>query len=252
MYNDTYLLKKLPAILLPVVFSVFLFFCPTHLKSQSTLGVTGLLNSPSATMSEDGTVKIGGNFLNTNMTPDTWSYNTFNYFVNITFLPFFEVALTNTAFKLNGSDHFNNIDRSVSVRMRVLKEHTFLPSVVVGSNDILTSNRENYFSPTKGNKYFGMHYVAASKHLIFNENKLGFHAAYNLLSSKKRKLDNPISGGITFTPSFARDLAVIAEYDTRDFNLGGSYLLFKTFYMQAFVQDFQYLSFGGYFVISLL
>jgi hypothetical protein len=250
MYNDTYLLKKLPAILLSVVFSVFLF--STELTAQTTLGVTGLLNSPSATMSEDGTVKIGGNFLNTNMTPNTWNYNTFNYFVNITFLPFFEVALTNTAFKLGGSENFNNVDRAISVRLRVLKEHKYLPSVVVGSNDLLTSNRENYFSPTKGNKYFGMNYVAASKHVIFNENKLGFHAAYNILSSKKQTLDNPISGGITFTPSFARDLAVIAEYDTRDFNLGGSYLLFKTFYIQAFVQEFKYLSFGGHFIISLL
>jgi hypothetical protein len=248
MYNDTYLLKKLPAILLSVVFSVFLF--STELTAQTTLGVTGLLNSPSATMSEDGTVKIGGNFLNTNMTPNTWNYNTFNYFVNITFLPFFEVALTNTAFKLGGSENFNNVDRAISVRLRVLKEHKYLPSVVVGSNDLLTSNRENYFSPTKGNKYFGMNYVAASKHVIFNENKLGFHAAYNILSSKKQTLDNPISGGITFTPSFARDLA--AEYDTRDFNLGGSYLLFKTFYIQAFVQEFKYLSFGGHFIISLL
>lgn len=250
MYNDTYLLKKLPAILLSVVFSVFLF--STELTAQTTLGVTGLLNSPSATMSEDGTVKIGGNFLNTNMTPNTWNYNTFNYFVNITFLPFFEVALTNTAFKLGGSENFNNVDRAISVRLRVLKEHKYLPSVVVGSNDLLTSNRENYFSPTKGNKYFGMNYVAASKHVIFNENKLGFHTAYNILSSKKQTLDNPISGGITFTPSFARDLAVIAEYDTRDFNLGGSYLLFKTFYIQAFVQEFKYLSFGGHFIISLL
>lgn len=250
MYNDTYLLKKLPAILLSVVFSVFLF--STELTAQTTLGVTGLLNSPSATMSEDGTVKIGGNFLNTNMTPNTWNYNTFNYFVNITFLPFFEVALTNTAFKLGGSENFNNVDRAISVRLRVLKEHKYLPSVVVGSNDLLTSNRENYFSPTKGNKYFGMNYVAASKHVIFNENKLGFHAAYNILSSKKQTLVNPISGGITFTPSFARDLAVIAEYDTRDFNLGGSYLLFKTFYIQAFVQEFKYLSFGGHFIISLL
>lgn len=250
MCKNTYLLKKLPAITLPVVFSIFLF--STQLKAQSTLGVTGLLNSPSATMYPDGTVKIGGNFLNTNMTPDTWNYNTFNYYVNITFVPFFEVALTNTAFKLRGSSTFNNIDRSISVRLRVLKEHRFLPSVVVGSNDILTStSSDNYFSPDRGNKYFGMHYVATSKHFNFYENKLGIHAAYNLLASKKQTLNNPVSGGITFTPSFARNLAVIAEYDTKDFNFGGSYMFFKTFYLQVFVQEFKYLSFGGHFVISL-
>lgn len=242
--------KRLPAILLPVVFSFFFF--PTQLKPQSTLGVTGLLNSPTATMSADGTVKIGGNYLNSHMTPDTWQYNTFNYYVNITFLPFLEAALTSTAFKLRGSSKFNNVDRSVSVRFRLLKEHRLLPSLVVGSNDLLTSNRENYFSPDRGNKYFGMHYVAASKHFSVLDTRLGIHGAYNLLSSTKQTLHNPVSGGISINPQFARNLTLMAEYDTRDVNLGGSYLFFDTFYFQFFMQDFRYLSFGGHFILPLL
>ncbi len=251
MYFGTYKIKRLSAKLLPVVFCLFFFINPAN--SQSTLGVTGLLNSPTATMSPEGTVKIGGNFLNTNMTPDTWDYNTFNYYLNITFLPFFEAALTNTAFDLfQEGRKFNNVDRAVSLRFRILKEKSFIPSIVVGSNDILTSNKENYFSPDNGNKYFGMHYIAASKHFDVNNSKFGIHAAYNILSSTKFSLKYPVSGGITFNPGFARNLTLIAEYDTKDFNLGGNILLFNTLFFQFFVQDMKYISFGGHFVIPLL
>ena len=70
----------------------------SKLSAQSTLGVTGLLNSPSAEMAADGTVRIGANFLNDRLTPATFDYHTFNYYLNVTFLPFLEVALTSTAF----------------------------------------------------------------------------------------------------------------------------------------------------------
>ena len=90
----------------------------SKLSAQSTLGVTGLLNSPSAEMAADGTVRIGANFLNDRLTPATFDYHTFNYYLNVTFLPFLEVALTSTAFMNERRTAFVNEDRSVSVRLR--------------------------------------------------------------------------------------------------------------------------------------
>lgn len=246
----TFNIKRLPFISCLAAFS--LLFPRSMVYSQTTLGVTGLLNSPSATMSPEGTVKIGGNFLNTNMTPETWTYNTFNYFVNITFLPFFEASLTNTAFDLKYEGRFNNVDRSVSLRFRLLKEKNFFPAIVIGSNDLLTSNTTNYFSSSGGNKYFGTHYVAISKHLDIPLGTIGLHAAYNILSSNKFQLDVPISGGISFAPVFFENLNLIAEYDTKDFNLGGNVLLFQHLFFQAFIQDLKYLSFGFHAQIPLL
>ena len=69
------------------------------LSAQLTLGTTGLLNSPSADMQPDKTVMLGGNFLHDRITPNGFPYNTYNYFLNITFLPFLEVAYTCTLFK---------------------------------------------------------------------------------------------------------------------------------------------------------
>lgn len=241
---------RLPVILLLVAS----FFITSHdlLRAQSTLGVTGLLNSPNAVMTKEGTVKIGGNFLNTNMTPDTWDYNTFNFFLNVTLFSFFEAALTNTAFDLWNQGKFTNVDRSVSLKFRLLKERKYFPAIAIGSNDVLTSNTNNYFSPDGGNKYFGTHYLALSKHFNIYGYKLGLHGAYNILSSKHQNINSPISGGISFSPAFFNKMNLIAEYDTRDFNIGGNILIFKYLYLQLFFQDLKYLSFGAHAQIPLL
>lgn len=250
MYLQNNNILRLPVILLLV--ASFFITNREGLSAQNTMGITGLLNSPNAVMSKEGTVKIGGNFLNTNMTPDTWDYNTFNYFLNVTLFPFFEIALNNTAFDLYDEGKFTNIDRSISVKFRLLKEKKYLPAIVIGSNDVLTTSDMTKLFAIAGNKYFGTHYFALSKHLNLNGNILGLHSTYNILSSKHQKINFPISGGISFSPAFFNKINLIAEYDTRNFNLGGNILLFKYLYLQLFVQDFKYLSFGGHVQIPLL
>lgn len=232
--------------------TILLFINFNPLVAQTTLGVKGLLNSPTAQFSPEGTVKIGGNFLNTNMTPDKWDYNTFNFFLNITFFSFFEAAINNTAFDLHDRGKFDNVDRSVSVRVRALKEGRYHPAIAIGSNDLLTSNKTSLFSGSGGNKYFGSHYVALSKNLSAGPFNLGFHTAYNVLSSRHKTLDNPISGGISISPkalSTSRcfsDLSFIAEYDTRNVNLGSNMMIFRHLYFQIFIQDFKYICFGAH------
>lgn len=240
---------RLPVILLLV--TSFFIINNKSISAQTTLGVTGLLNSPNAVMSKEGTVKVGGNFLNTNMTPDTWDYNTFNFFLNVTLFPFFEAALTNTAFDLRDEGKFTNVDRSVSLKLRLFKERKYLPAIAIGSNDLLTSNTDSFFSPNGGNKYFGTHYIALSKHFNFNGNILGIHSAYNIISSKHQYLNSPISGGISFSPIFFNNFNLIAEYDTVDFNLGASIVAFKYLYLQVFIQDLKHLSFGAHAQIPL-
>lgn len=220
--------------------------------SQSSMGMSGLLNSPSAVLSSEGMVKIGGNFLHEQLTPDHWDYNTFNYFLNITFFPFVELAITNTALDLYNEGKFTNVDRSICVKLRILKEGKYYPALAIGSNDVITSNTENLFDPGNGNKYFGTHYIAVSKHFKFSFATLGLHGAYNMLSSTKQKINFPISGGISLSPTFLKNFNFIAEYDTRNFNLGGNITLFKHLFIQVFVQDLKYLSFGAQAQFSIL
>ncbi|MDD3272720.1 MAG: YjbH domain-containing protein [Bacteroidales bacterium] len=222
--------------------AVVLLLTSSFINAQTTLGVTGLLNSPTAEMSPDKTVKIGGNFLPKQFTTDTWDYHTFNFFINITFLSFVEVSMNNTAFDLWNAGYFSNVDRSISLRLRPLKEGKYWPSVVIGSNDVIST--ASLVSYAQGNKYFGTHYIALTKHFNFGENSLGLHAAYNIPVSVHVMQKFPISGGVSFSPSFLKELNIIAEYDSRDFNIGANVLLFKHLYFQFFMNELKYPVFG--------
>lgn len=235
--------KVLGAILLLLVSSY-------ALQAQSTAGVTGLLNSPSAEMAPDGTIKIGANFLNREIVPGTWTYNTMNFFLNITFLPFFEISITNTALDLWSIGKFSNVDRAINVRFRPLKEGKYWPAVVIGSNDFITTSPE-LVTPVGGNRYFGKAYLALSKHFDINGHIIGIHTAYNYLTSNALKIGFPISGGISYSPPFYRGLNVIAEYDTNNFNIGANIIVFKYFYLQVLMQNLKYPSVGAQFQFTI-
>ena len=82
------------------IFIVSLFIAiPFMLSAQLTYGTTGLLHAPSAEMQKDKTVMLGANFMNKEITPPTWYYHTYNYYLNVTILPWMEVAYTCTLFK---------------------------------------------------------------------------------------------------------------------------------------------------------
>lgn len=218
--------------------------------AQSTAGITGLLNSPSAEMSPDGTVKFGGNILNKDIMPDYWNYNTINFFMNITFLPFFEASITNTALDLWKDGRFSNIDRSINFKLRPLKEGKYWPAVVVGSNDFITTSSE-LVAPVGGNRYFGKVYLALSKHFDINGHTIGLHAAYNYVTSSTLKIDFPVSGGISYSPAFYKKMNIIAEYDTKNFNIGTNIILLKYVYLQVLFQNLKYPSVGAHFQFTL-
>lgn len=78
----------------------YLFLCCAFvLSAQLTYGTTGLLHAPSAEMQKDKTIMLGANFMNKEITPPTWYYHTYNYYLNVTFFPWLEVAYTCTLFK---------------------------------------------------------------------------------------------------------------------------------------------------------
>lgn len=149
-------------------------FCSLSLSafSQLTYGTTGLLHAPSAEMQRDKTFMVGGNFLNKELTPPTWYYHTYNYFLSVTIFPFLEIAYTCTLFKAEalglkpyGYSGFTNQDRYFSARLRVLKEGQFwkyMPAVVLGTSDPFTSSGGGQVSTTEGNGYYSRFYIAAS------------------------------------------------------------------------------------------
>ena len=238
-------------------------FCSLSLSafSQLTYGTIGLLHAPSAEMQRDKTFMVGGNFLNKELTPPTWYYHTYNYFLNVTVFPFLEVAYTCTLFKAEalglkpyGYSGFTNQDRYFSARLRVLKEGQFwkyMPAVVLGTSDPFTSSGGGQVSTTEGNGYYSRFYIAASKQIpVAGKEEVGVHLSYLYNDRKEYKL-NGFALGVTYNPSFHPQLRMIAEYDSKDFALGATYLLFKHLHVQVEMQRMKYFSGGLTYKIHL-
>ena len=235
--------------------------CHLALSAQLTYGTTGLLHAPSAEMQRDKTVMIGGNFLNKEITPPTWDYHTYNYFLNVTIFPWLEIAYTCTLFQSQtigidwkvGKKKFTNQDRYFSARLRVLKEGQlwkYMPAVVVGTSDPYTESGDVQVGSADGNGYFCRFYVAATKHIPIGKEKIGVHLSYLY----NRRVDyhlNGLAGGLTYAPSFAPDLTVIAEYDAKDFAFGATYLLFNHLHAQVELQRMKYFTGGLTYKIYL-
>ena len=241
---------------------IFSLLCVSFtLSAQFTYGVTGLLHMPSAEMQDDKTFIVGGNYLNEHITPNPWTYGTYNYFLNATILPFFEVAYTATMFKAKtigidwkvDGEKFTNQDRYFSARIRLIKEGKFwkhMPAIVVGTSDPYTESGDGQISSTDGNGYFCRFDVAATKHFLVGSERWGLHISYLYNNRRSYKL-NGIAAGITYNPSFVPDLRIILEHDTKDFAIGATYELFNQIHAQFEFQGFKYFTGGLAYKVHL-
>ena len=227
------------------IFLAFLFLAALNSGSeaQSLTGITGLLNAPSANMQKDGTFYMGANFLNRNYINayGNGKYNCLIYYFDLTVLPFLEINFRNTR-QLYNPDSSHTVDRMISMRLRVLRERKYWPSIVLGVNDLYTGS-------LIGNQYFGAVYAVATKNILVKKNEFGATFGYALPFFKNSQFVG-FFGGVTFSPSFLRQLTLMAEYDSRNFNVGGSVLFFKHLYFFALLQGMESVSGGVAFKVA--
>ena len=211
--------------------------------AQFTYGTTGLLHMPTADMQKDKTLLLGGGRLNKHATPSRWYYNTWNYYVNVTFLPWLEVGYTCTIFDEwthEGKLHMMNQDRSFHGRLRLWKEgwwKDWTPQIVVGVNDATTGAGVDYTDlgvQGDSNGYLNRYYVAATKHFDWY-GQWGVHAAYVYNKRISDKLNGAAVGvdyrfalnsGSLWSQAL-NGLNLMGEYDSRFVNVGAKYSLWK-------------------------
>lgn len=237
---------------------------PLAAIAQQYSGMSGLIHVPTADMNRSGDARIGIHFLNKEFTPEEafycrGKYHTTDHYLNITPFSWIELGYTCTIMKGGkgvGSDPndigYYHKDRYFSVKIRPLKEDRWWPSIAVGSNDPLTMRRNsNDVEERLKNQIFGNFYIAATKHVEFRGNSLGFHLAYRKWKRTYNDKWNGAVGGITFQPSFQKSLRLIAEYTGNDINVGADCLLWKHLLLQASLQNGKYFSGGICFQINL-
>lgn len=189
-------------------------------EAQPISGTTGLLNIPTAEMQRDGTVIAGLNHLPEAMTPSSFDYNTANYYLNITFLPFFEFSYRMTLLQMPGGTW--NQDRSFAMRFRLTRERKHIPSLVVGGNDL-------YSSSGRQSGYFNALYAVASKNITIRKIYLNCTMGYAHQGSGKVRQGNlkGLFGGTAVSYADLPGLQLMAEYDSQALNAGASLLLFR-------------------------
>lgn len=219
--------------------------CMGVARAQYTMGTTGLLNIPTAEMRKPGTFMIGGNYLPEEMHP--FNYNTGNYFVNITFLSFLELnyrcQLLKTPDK-SGKRRYIQQDRSMSARLRPIKEGRYMPAVVIGTND-----------PFKdmGNNYFASVYGVLTKHFTMGGHTISASVGYfHPLDDDGASLQDGLFGGVSYTPSFCKELKVIVEYDSQKVNAGAAVKLWKHVSVHAFTHGGNCISGGMRYECTLI
>ena len=246
---------------------LFLLLKPA--KAQFTYGTTGLLHMPTADMQQDKTFMAGGGYLNKHATPNRWSYNTWNYYINITFLPWLEVAYTCTIFdemvNRGVMIHMINQDRSFHGRLRVWKEgwcKEWTPQIVVGVNDFTTGAGTDYKDMAvegDGNGFHNRYYIAATKHISWN-GEWGIHAAYVYNKRNRDKLNGTAIGidyqfalpETSFLNKAVNGLNLMAEYDSKFVNIGAKYTLWKDHInIIGELRDCKYPSVGVFFKVHL-
>lgn len=208
--------------------------------AQELTGTTSLILIPVADMPDDGTIVLGGGFVNRAYTDYGEGELHFTpYFASMTFLPFLEVSMRFSRLWDNPGEPLALGDRMLSARVRLLNENERLPAVVVGVHDFLQSTESK-------TRHFGASYVVASKH--FNGvpwvEDVGIHAGFGarLLSAKYHQFAGPF-GGVSVSP--IPYVHWMAEYDGDHVALGQRLRVLNFFQLLVAWSDFKAVSGGA-------
>lgn len=249
---------------------LFIFFVLGSLfgYAQQYTGMSGLIHVPSADLGDEGSIRVGTHFLNKHFLPNRafdldeafpalgkGKYNSMDFYAGITPFSWMEIGYTVTLRKSNHSNTTSDYDISYcrkdqyfSFKVRPLAEDKWWPSIVLGTNDpITTGGKTDTGNETNRNQHFGNYYIAATKHFSLGLEEFGVTTVYRKFKRKYNARWNGLVGGITYSPSYAKNCRAIAEWTGCDINVGIDCLLWKHLLLQVTLQNGKYLSGGiGY------
>ena len=175
---------------------------------------------------------ITTNYLNQHtLSPAQWDYNTFGYGFSVALWDRVEVAYTcvlmhGTSYYETQPDvpvHWVNQDRRLSGKVLLLRDGEFglswMPNFAVGVSDF----DQGMFKMRKGNGYFTRLYAVASKSLNSDWGLVSGHLGYQWNPRTDYPINAPCAG-VDWKPVWVQSkwlsLDLIAEYDSRTFNIG--------------------------------
>jgi len=209
-------------------------------NSQSNTGIPGYVHIPTATFNHDGTLYLGSSFLPKKYLPYSKDrYDAVAFYAGLTFLPFLEVNIRATRL-LNlpqGSNHV--VDRMPSLRFRLLKEEKYLPSVVIGAHDFITTLESGVA------RHFGATYLVLTKATYIDRLSTSLEATIGYGTDWLKSGQNEFVGfwgGISLKNSEWNFLSLMVEYDGKTTNAGMQLVLLKHLHLTAGLLNFDTLT----------
>ncbi|HHH49826.1 MAG TPA: hypothetical protein ENK52_02475, partial [Saprospiraceae bacterium] len=204
----------------------------------SLMGNAGFIVSPTANISADRYISVGLHLVHEKAGYTSYSKQEQSaeqvLFTTIGFLPFMEVTLrlTKPFGKQEPRGKYGLGDRSIFLRMQVLKEKEKLPAITIAAHDLFSTV-----------SFFNTVYIVGSKHFELGANfiahtSLGYGTR---LRETRAEYLQGIFGGVSIQ---WKNLQAIFEYDANQFNTGLKCHLWKKVFLQASALDMKYLS-GG-------
>lgn len=214
-----------------------MMFGAVTLHAQQLIGTQGMMNIPTADMYRAGTFSGGVSFVQKSTLSEHYDFSTGIYYADFTPFSWMEIAFRETLLKTtkmkNGEKKrgYYQQDRSTTLRLRPLKEveNQWVPSVVVGCNDIYSDHGDSYYTAVYG---------VATKHFgLSSAGNLGVTVGY-AHPFREGSVYDGVFGGVDFRPAGMKDLRLMAEYDTEGVNVGAQILLFRHLNLMVMTREF--------------
>ena len=254
-------------ILKRIIIGVVLLLSAVSARGQFLDSTTGLLQAPTAVMNREGTFMVTTNYLNQHATPERWDYNTYGYGLDIAVWGRLEMAYVCTL--MHGTTYYDtqpdvpvnwvNQDRHFSAKLLVLREGEFgldwMPALAVGAVDPFTGKGDYLIESKTKNATFQRFYAVATKHFNTSWGEIGTHLGFQFNRHYLYPLNGPCAG-VNWKPVWLQNrwlaLDLIAEYDSRTFNVGFIASLLDDHIEAMFdLQAMKWVSFGLRFKMNL-
>jgi len=203
--------------------------------APSQLGMTGLIYTPSAYLPEWGMLDFGYTHFHqkASLTFEAGESTERTFLTSLTFLPFMELSVKLTKpYNAPSELQYGIGDRSVSLRIQLMKEKKHLPAILIGVHD-----------PFAVQAFFNTNYLVFTKKYDLKEVDLIGNLGYGFsIEETEGDYLQGMFGGVQL---YWKDVNFLAEYDTDWFNIGLGYKIKKFLFLKAALVD------GHYFTGSI-
>ncbi|MBN1481763.1 hypothetical protein EH223_05425 [candidate division KSB1 bacterium] len=194
--------------------AIFIAIAVHSSLAQSLSGIPGLVYIPTAELKKDGVSAIGLSYI----PKESLSYSRQQrdglvVFASMTFLPFLEIDLRLTKQLGLAASERHTVDRSPSVRVKLVRERRTLPTILFGVHDIFSTVEHGQA------RHFGATYFVATKHFLHGTFMIAPTIGYGfeILESDQTELLG-FFGGIKIRSAYFRRIALLVDYDTKYMN----------------------------------